>query len=285
MPRSTIPTSDVITVEFVGHVATVWLDRPDQRNAFAQDFWDDLPDIMSSLARDDETRAIVIAAVGSSFTVGIDLKAFGPMFMSGGAASSDIGQPGSDVGRRMRLYHSIKKLQGAFTSIAQCPKPVIAAIHGHCIGAGIDLITACDIRFAASDATFSVRETRIAMVADVGTMQRLPKIINPGHLAEIVYTGRDFDATEAENIGLVTRVLTNAEATQAEAASVARQIAANSPLAVQGSKAVLAAEEGMSTGDALDHVALWNAAFIQSNDVQEAVTAFIEKRQPEFTGE
>jgi Delta3,5-Delta2,4-dienoyl-CoA isomerase len=280
-----MPTSNVLSIEFDKHVATVWLDRPDRRNAFALEFWDDLPKIMEALSDDDETRVVVIAARGQSFTVGIDLKAFGPSFMSGGVDPSDPNPPGSDVGRRRALYRSIKRLQETFTSIAACPKPVIAAIHGHCIGAGIDLITACDIRFASEDAIFSVRETKIAMVADVGTMQRLPRILNRGHLAEIVYTGKDFNATEAYDVGLVTRVLPDTDALHAAAHAVAGDIAANSPLAVQGAKAVLAAEDGMSVDDALDHIALWNAAFIQSNDFVEAVMAFTQKRPPEFTGD
>lgn len=285
MTRTDIPASNVLSVEFDEHIATVWLDRPDRRNAFALEFWDDLPKTMEALGDDDETRVVVISARGQSFTVGIDLKAFGPTFMSGGADPSDPKQPGSDVGRRKALYRSIRKLQETFTSIATCPKPVIAAIHGHCIGAGIDLITACDIRFASEDAIFSVRETRLAMVADVGTMQRLPKIINRGHLAEVVFTGKDFGAAEAQAMGLVTRVLPDINALQAAAHAVAGDIAANSPLAAQGAKAVLAAEEGMSVEEALDHIALWNAAFIHSNDFVEAVMAFTQKRPPEFTGE
>ncbi len=285
MTRSSIPASDVLTVEFDGHVATVWLDRPQKRNAFAPDFWDDLPRIIEGLADDAETRAVIIAARGQSFTVGIDLKAFGPTFMSGGIAPDDPNPPSSDVGRRRALYRSVKRLQETFTAIAECPKPVIAAIHGHCIGAGIDLITACDIRIAAVDAIFSVRETKIAMVADVGTLQRLPRIINPGYVADVVFTGRDFTAHEAETMGLVTRVLPDIETLHQAAAEIAAEIAANSPLAVQGAKAVLAAEAEMSVDEALDHIALWNAAFIQSNDFVEAVMAFMAKRPPEFTGE
>ncbi len=285
MTRTDIPTSNVLTVEFDGHVATVWLDRPDKRNAFAPEFWDDLPRVMEALGDDDETRVVVIAARGQSFTVGIDLKAFGPMFMSGGVDPSDENPPTSDVGRRRALYRSVKRLQQTFTAIAECPKPVIAAIHGHCIGAGIDLITACDIRIAAADAVFSVRETKIAMVADVGTLQRLPRIINPGYVADIVFTGRDFTATEAREMGLITRVLPDVNALHEVATQLATEIAANSPLAVQGAKAVLAAEGEMSIDEALDHIALWNAAFIQSNDFVEAVTAFMAKRPPEFTGE
>jgi len=263
----------------------VWLDRPEQRNAFAPDFWRDFPRIMGALGEDDETRAVVIAARGLSFSAGIDLKAFGPSFLSGGADPSASTPQGSDVARRKALYQSIKELQAAFTSVADCPKPVIAAIHGHCIGAGVDLITACDIRYAAQETIFSVRETKIAMVADVGTMQRLPNIINPGYLAEVVYTGKDFTSSEALEMGLVTRVARDAEAVVALAQSTALDIAGNSPLAVQGIKAVLAHGEDRSVDEALDYVALWNAAFIQSNDFVEAITAFTEKRSPDFTGE
>lgn len=266
------------------HIATVWLDRPEARNAFAADFWTDLPAIMDHLGTDSDVRVVVIAARGEAFTVGIDLKAFGPALMGGGGLGEGVEPPRSEVEARQRLYQSVKHLQRAFNSIADCPKPVIAAVHGYCIGAGIDLITACDIRFATHDTVFSVRETRMAMVADVGTLQRLPKIIDPGRVAEIVYTGRDFGAAEALEMGLVSRIASDAGAVAEEAHDLAATVAANSPLAVQGSKAVLRAGEGRSIQEALDYVALWNASFITSNDLTEAVTSFIEKRPPEFTG-
>jgi len=285
MTRADIPSSAVLSVEFDGHIATVWLDRPEKRNAFAKDFWVDLPELMDALGEDNETRVVVIAARGESFTVGIDLKAFGPIFMNGGVDPDLSPMPTSDVGRRRAMYDGLKKLQRTFSSIAQCPKPVIAAIHGHCIGAGIDLITACDIRYSSADATFSVRETKIAMVADVGTIQRLPAIIDPGRVAEIVYTGKDFGAEEAREMGLVSRVFPNCDATYQAALRVAGDIAANSPLAVQGAKAVLSAGEGRSVEENLDYIALWNAAFLHSNDFVEATMAFLEKRSPKFTGE
>jgi enoyl-CoA hydratase len=162
---------------------------------------------------------------------------------------------------------------------------VIAAVHGHCIGAGIDLITACDIRYSSADAIFSVRETKIAMVADVGTIQRLPQIIDPGRVAEVVYTGKDFAADEARDMGLVSRVFADADATYDAALDIAGDIAANSPLAVQGAKAVLSAGEGRSVEENLDYIALWNTAFLHSNDFVEATMAFLEKRPPDFTGE
>ena len=273
-----------VTVERRGHVAVVWLDRPDKRNAFAPEFWTSFPTIIEEVGDDPEIRAVVVAAKGTAFTVGIDLKAFGPSMVTG---SLDPGAPppASPVAQRTRTRRLVKTMQRTFSSLAECPKPVIAAIHGYCIGAGVDLITACDIRYAAVDAIFSIRETRLAMVADVGTLQRLPRIIDPGSVAELAYTGRDFDAGEAASLGLVTRLLPDAGTVIAAAIETAEAIAANSPLAVQGTKAVLRAGDGRTVDEALDYVALWNAAFLHSNDLGEAMASFIEKRDPEFLGE
>lgn len=285
MSNAPFPQSDVVTVETHGHVAIVWLDRPDQRNAMAPDFWTEFPDIMDALAADPTVRAIVIAAKGQSFTVGLDLMAFGPAVMSGDIAAISGSQSGSEVAKRLNTYKQIKLMQRTFSSIADNPKPVIAAIHGHCIGAGVDLTTACDIRLAAQDAIFSVRETRIAMVADVGTLQRLPYIIDPGKVAELVYTGRDWDATEALDIGFVSGISADATSVLDAALEIAEQIAANSPLAVQGSKAVLAAANKTSIRENLETVALWNAAFLYSDDLGEAIQAFLEKRPPDYKGQ
>ncbi len=273
---SDLPASEVISVEQNGHVATVWLDRPDKLNAMGHDFWVDLPAIVETLGADDNVRVIVVAGRGRAFTVGLDLMAFGPEFANPAAAAS--------VASRRELYAQIKRMQHTFSSLAECPKPVIAAVHGYCIGGGVDLITACDIRLCSADAVFSVRETKIAMVADVGTMQRLPRIIDPGAVAELVYTGRDFAADEAQGIGLVRRVLPDQEAMLKDAMALAEEIAANSPLAVQGSKAILRNTAGRTVDEQLDYMALWNAAFITSNDFAEAAQAFLEKRPPDFSG-
>ena len=269
-------TSEVLTVERSGHVATLWLDSPERRNAMGVAFWDDLPVIMNELADDPEIRAVVIAGKGKHFTIGLDLKAFGSL--AGG------GNGGSEATKRLTVLRNVKRLQGSITSIADCRKPVIAAVHGYCLGGGIDLITACDVRLAAADAIFSVRETKIAIVADVGTLQRLPGIVGEGHVAELVYTGKDVPAARAKEIGLVNDVLPDAAAVVAAAQAMAAEIAANSPLAVQGSKAVLRACRGRSTAEGLDYVAVWNSAFIQSDDLTEAMAAFVEKRPPRFTG-
>ncbi len=282
MTAPALPESSVVTVERHDHVAVVWLDRPDKLNAMAHDFWVDFPNIVEALGADPEVRVLVVAGKGRAFTVGIDVVAFGPALASG----TITGEPaGSGAADRMATYHQIKRMQRTFSSLADCPKPVVAAIHGWCVGGGVDLITACDIRLAAADAVFSVRETKLAMVADVGTMQRLPRIIDPGRVAELVYTGRDVSADEAAEMGLVSRVLPDRDAVLKEAMAMAEDIAANSPLAVQGAKAVLRAAHARATEEQLDYVALWNAAFIHSNDLTEAMHAFLEKRAPEFKGE
>ena len=272
-----------ITVERRDHVAIVWLDRPDQRNAFAPEFWTSFPTVVEGLGDDTGVRAVVVAANGPAFTVGIDLKAFGPALVTGNIDPT-APAPASPVAQRTQTRRLVKMMQHTFSSLAECPKPVIAAVHGYCIGAGVDLITACDIRYAAVDTIFSVRETRLAMVADVGTLQRLPKIIDPGSVAELAYTGRDFDAREAASLGLITRLLPDADAVVAAALQTAEAIAANSPLAVQGTKAVLRAGDGRTIDEALDYVALWNAAFLHSNDLGEAMASFVEKRNPKFEG-
>jgi enoyl-CoA hydratase len=178
----------------------------------------------------------------------------------------------------------ILRLQASVTAVADCEVPVIAAVQGYCIGGGVDLIAACDIRLASADAIFSVREAKVAIVADLGSLQRLPSIIGAGHVAELAFTGKDIDAERARAIGLVNDVATDAEGLMKAAYELAREIAANSPIAVQGTKAVLAANEGRTVAEGLDYVATWNAGMLASDDLVEAMTAFMERRPARFTG-
>jgi enoyl-CoA hydratase len=272
-------TSEVLTLERDGHVATLWLDSPERRNAMGPMLWNDLPALMEEVSDDDEVRAVVIAARGPAFTVGLDLKTMGSAVAGDGSGSA------SEAARRKIALRGIKRLQASINSVADCPKPVIAAVHGWCIGGGIDLISACDIRVASADAVFSVRETKIAIVADLGTLQRLPGIVARGHVAELAYTGKDISADRAAEIGLVNQVLPDADACHKAAHELAAEIASNSPLAVQGTKAVLRASEGRTVAEGLDYVGVWNAAFLASNDLTEAFSAFLEKRPPKFTGQ
>jgi len=274
-------SSEVFTIDVDGHVATLWLDRPEKRNAMGPAFWDDLPVAMAALGGDPMVRVVVIAARGPHFSVGLDLVAMAglttPPESAGGSRSSS-------AARAYRSRREITRLQASVTAVADCPLPVIAAVQGYCIGGGVDLVAACDIRLASADAQFSVRETKVAIVADIGSLQRLPAIIGQGHVAELAFTGKDIPAARAEAIGLVNHVSADAESVVADARSMAAEIAANPPLAVQGTKAVLAACEDRSVSEGLDYVATWNAAFLASDDLTEAMTAFVEKRPPNFTG-
>jgi enoyl-CoA hydratase len=241
-------------------------------------FWDELPRAMVDLGADDGVRAIVVAGRGPHFTTGLDLTTMGGSVAGGG------GEGASGAARRRRQLAEIERLQRSITAVADCPKPVIAAVHGYCLGGGVDLVTACDVRVAAADAVFSIRETRIAIVADVGTLQRLPGIIGRGLAAELALTGDDVPAERALAIGLVNAVHPTAEAALAAARALAARMAANSPLVVQGTKRVLRYCEGKSVEDGLAFVAAWNAAFLESDDLKEAMAAFFEKRAPRFAG-
>jgi enoyl-CoA hydratase len=274
--------SSVLRITRDESVATLWLDRAEARNAMGVDLWRDLPRAMAVLSADAAVRVVVVAAQGPHFSVGLDLKAMGSVLTGGGGENG--GDRPSMAARARSGRTEVLRLQDAITAVARCPKPVIAAVHGYCIGGGVDLIAACDIRLASSDAVFSVREAKMAIVADLGSLQRLPAIISAGHLAELAYTGKDISAERAREIGLVNDVAADVEAVHKSAQALAVEIASNSPIAVQGTKAVLAANEGRTVAEGLDYVATWNAGMLASDDLIEAVTAFMEKRTPKFTG-
>ncbi|MEA1902507.1 MAG: crotonase/enoyl-CoA hydratase family protein [Actinomycetota bacterium] len=257
-----------------GHVATLWLNRPEKRNAMSEDMWADIPAAMAALDADSSVRVIVLAARGPAFSVGIDIN-----MLMGLQPSGD-----SQAAANMQLYEKILELQQTISCFADSPKPVIAAIHGYCLGAGVDLITACDIRLAAADAVFSVRETKVGLVADVGSLQRLPAIVGPGVTAEMAFTGGDYEAAWAKAKGLVNDVYDDYASLEDAVSALAHSIAANSPLVIQGIKRVLAAAEGRTVEEALDYVAQWNSSFLLSNDLMEAMAAFVEKRDANYTG-
>ena len=276
-------TSEVLTLEVSDHIATLWLDRAEARNAMGSALWRDLPQAAAAVEADRSIRVLVIAARGPHFTVGLDLKELGSSLINGSTGSPETS---SKATASARSYKAVRAMQDSVTSIAELSVPVIAAIHGYCIGGGVDLISACDIRVCSSDAKFSVREAKVAIVADLGTLQRLPKIVSAGHVAELAYTGKDIDAARALAIGLVNSVHGQSADDVLEGAYVlAGEIAANSPLAVQGTKAVLRANDGSTVSEGLEFVARWNTMYLQSNDLSEAMAAFLEKRTPNFTGD
>lgn len=260
-----------------GHVAHLRLNAAARLNAMGPEFWDGMADLMAAVTEDRDVRVLVLSGAGRAFTAGLDLMSMMPRF--------PIGTDGKPNGlRQARLHQIIRDMQGAITSVERCRVPVIAAVHGHCIGGGVDLITACDIRLCAADAIFSVREVKLAMVPDVGTLQRLPAIVGQGVARELSYTGRDFDAAYAERVGLVSRVLPDRESLHTAALELAGEIAANPPLAVEGTKAVLNAATRAATDQGLEYVSTWNAAHLVTQDLGVAVAAFVSREKPEYSG-
>lgn len=273
-----LPDLVSLKVEIDGHVAEVTLLGPSKGNAMGPDFWRELPIVFRALDADPQVRAIVLTGSGAHFSYGLDLPAMMPSWgeMLGGDALA---------GPRSKFLDEVKSLQASVSSVADCRKPVIAAISGWCIGGGVDVIAAADVRLASADAKFSVREVKVAIVADLGSLQRLAPIIGEGHLRELAYTGKDIDAARAEKIGLVNDVHPDQATLLAEARKMAGEIATNPPLVVQGTKNVLSAGTERQIAEGLRYVAAWNAAFLPSKDLGEAVQAFLERRAPEFKGE
>ena len=265
-------TDKPFKVEQDGHVAWLVMNRPAKRNAMGMAFFHNLREYMLQFDADADIRAVIIKGEGPSFTAGTDLAEAGAIIGDGAADS------------REELHRKIATLQADISSIETCRKPVIAAIHGHCIGGGVDLIAACDIRLATQDALFSIRETRLGIIADVGTLQRLPYIVGHGWFRELALTGRDFSAEEALQMGLVTRVCQDREALYAAALELADQVAACPPLTVQGAKEVILYSRDNGVYPGLAYVAQKNAAALPSEDLMEAVTALMEKRKPSFHG-
>ncbi len=264
-----------LEIERVGHVATLWLNRPDKLNALSEDMWADIPGAVAGLDNDDEVRVIILAGRGKAFSVGIDIGILASLQPTG---------PSPAAGN-MHIYTEIKRLQETVNCFADTAKPVIAAIHGYCLGAGVNLISACDIRLATTDAVFSIRETKMGLVADIGALQRLPAIVGDGVTAEMALTGSDYPGTWAREKGLVTQLYPDQESLMAGARGLAAQIASNSPLVTRGVKRALQANDGRTIDQALDHVAQWNSSFLMSNDLMEALNAHMEKRDPDFKGD
>lgn len=267
-----------LRVERTGHVAEVTLLGPSKGNAMGPDFWRELPIVCHALDADPEVRAILLTGSGSHFSYGLDLPAMLPQWAEylGGDA---LARP------RTEFLGEIRKLQAAVSSIAEISTPVIAAVSGWCIGGGIDVITAADIRLASADARFSVREVKVAIVADIGSLQRLASIVGEGHTRELAFTGKDIDAARAERIGLVNEVFDDQVALLEAARAMAAEIAANPPLVVRGVKDVLSVNTRAQVDAGLRYVSAWNAAFLPSKDLTEAVQAFTERREPVFRGE
>ena len=267
-------TYKTLTVSLDKHIATVRLNRPEKANAMNADMWQEIRQAFRWVDETADARVAILEGEGKLFTAGIDLE----MMMGVGPSIQN------DCEARMRenLRRLILDMQDSLTSLERCRKPVLAAIHGGCIGGGIDLVTAADMRYCSLDAYFSIKEIDIGMTADVGTLQRLPKLVGEGMARELAYTGRRFGAAEAREMRLVNLVFNSREALQAGVRELAATIAAKSPLAIRGTKEMITYARDHSVADSLNYNATWNAAMLLGDDVQEAMMANMGKRRAEF---
>jgi enoyl-CoA hydratase len=263
-----------LKVSLADAIAHVELNRPEKANAMEEAMWHDIRDAMRWADETPEIRVIVISGAGKPFTSGIDLA----MLASIGAHIKDD----CDGRSREKLRRLILDLQDTLTSIERCRKPVIATVHGACVGGGIDLITACDMRYCSADAYFVVKEIDVGMTADVGTLQRLPHIVGQGMARELAYTGRKVTGAEAQAIQLVNRCFEGPDEMRAGVDEIARTIAAKSPLSIRGCKEMITYARDHSVADGLNYIATWNAAMLLSQDIFEAGRANMEKRTPLF---
>ena len=262
-------------VEIENNIAHVVLNRPDKRNAMNQAFWREFPQIIADIDNHARARVIVISSTGPHFSAGLDLS----MFSSSNTEPSD--RPATQQ-RAVASYHHILHMQKTFNCLEECRIPVIAAIQGGAIGGGVDLSTACDIRYATEDAFFTIQEINIALTADVGTFPRLVKLLPEGIVRELAYTGRAMPSAEAQQVGLVNRVFSDHDALMQGAMQVAAEIASKAPVAIYGTKRMINYARDHSTSDALDYISIWNTSMMNNDEILEAITAKNERRAGQF---
>ncbi|HJV92210.1 MAG TPA: crotonase/enoyl-CoA hydratase family protein [Azonexus sp.] len=270
----TPPTFTALTLSLDRGIAEVRLNRPDKSNAMNDAMWQEIRQAFAWIDATPEARVAILSGAGKNFCAGIDLAMLGSIQQR--IAHAD--------GARSReaLRRLILDLQDCLSAIERCRKPVLAAIHGACVGGALDLVTCCDMRYATPDAVFAIKEIDLAMVADVGTLQRLPRLIGQGIARELAYTGRNVEAAEAEKLGLINRVFASADDLSAGVRQLAASIAAKSPLATRGLKEVMNYSRDHTVADGLDFVATWNAGVLLSGDLSEAIAAQRERRAPNF---
>jgi enoyl-CoA hydratase/carnithine racemase len=261
---------EVTTQDKVGHIR---LNRPEALNTMIPAFWSELPRIVTELSDAGDVRAIVISSTGKHFSAGMDLSVF---------TSSGLSMDGEPGRRNATFTLLVKRLQESFTALERARVPVLAAVQGGCIGGAVDMVCAADMRYASADAYFVVQETNIGMTADVGTLQRLPKLIPDGVARELVYTGRRMPAARAAQVGLVNEVFEDHESLVAGVLEIAAEIAAHSPLTLWGAKESLVYARDHGVGDSLHQIATWQSGAFQPADMMESFAAKGEKRPPVY---
>jgi len=268
-------------LEVTDKVGLVRMTRPQRSNSMIPSFWNELPTIVDELSNSGGVRAMVLSAEGKNFCGGMDLEVFSAN-ETVGAASGEKPSPGHRSRRNERFRSTALKLQDTFTALERARMPVISAIQGACVGGGIDMVSATDMRYATEDAWFSIHEINIGMTADVGTLQRMPKLVPEGIVRELAYTGRRWTAAEAKAAGFVNDVFPDHETLLDATMTVASEIASKSPMAIWGTKQTMHYTRDHTVADGLEFIANWNAAMFDTDDMAEAFKASLEKRDGDF---
>lgn len=266
-----------LTIE--NNIAHLTLNRPEKRNSMIPEFWDELPQIIRRIDQESLARVIVISSTGPHFTSGIDISVFGS------SKKETVAREKQQKLNRVdgaKLYDTVQYLQQTFSCLEECRIPVLVAIQGGAIGGGVDLITACDMRYMTEDAFLSIFEINIGMTADVGTFPRICKLLPEGIVKELAYTGRKMSAEEAKSLGFVNKIYRDHEAMLLGVMKIAQKIAQKAPLAIYGSKRIINYARDHSTADTLDYIGIWNASMLQQDEIREAMTAPKEDRDPSF---
>lgn len=267
---------EAFKLDIQNNIAHVAINRPDKVNSLHQKAWDEMKELFESLSYNEEVRVIVLSGEGKHFCAGIDVS----MLMN----ISNFADKGCEARKREHFIKGLQYLQECVSSIEKCKKPVLAAIHSGCIGGGVDIASACDMRYCTEDAFFTIKEVDMGLVADIGTMQRLPKIIPYGIAAEMAYTGRKVFGPEAKSFGLTNNCYADKASMMEAVMNMAALIASKSPVVIRGTKHILQHTRDHSVDEGLQYIQAWNAAMIYSDDLMESFQAFMQKRKAVYHG-
>ncbi len=267
-------SDECFEIEIQGEIAHIRFARPERFNSMTLDFWNELPKVIDNIDNKGAARVIVISSTGKHFTSGMDLSVFG--------SNNTLSGNDSPITRGAGMYELVKRFQNTVSCLENARMPVLAAIQGGCIGGGMDLVTAADMRYATTDAFFCIQEINIGMTADVGTFPRLTRLIPEGLAKELAYTGRRMTAAEALDAGLINRIYPNHEEMLSGVMETAQEISKKAPLAIFGTKQIINYSKDHTTSDTLDYISIWNASMLQPKEMQEAIKANAEKRKGNF---
>jgi enoyl-CoA hydratase len=266
----------LVTYHREGYVGFITLNRPEKRNALNLALWNALDQAIGLAEGDEEARVILLQGEGKSFCSGLDISPENELNAAIG------GTPGAS--QKLNFFKLVRKTQDIHTRLERLTRPTMALIHGHCLGAGLELVLCCDIRLCSQETIFALPEAKLGLITDVGGLQRLPKIVGPGHAREVAFRGHQFDAARAQAINLVNDVYPDKKTLDTKAMEMAEEIASNPPLAVQGAKEVMLFDEEAPMSQSLDYNAARSCMIVPSEDLFEAITAYTQKRKGEFKG-